>query len=74
MTVTMVVQTRLNPVPPDPVQAQVMKYMPFVFSIFFFFFPAGLVLYWLVNNILSILQQWQIQRMFNRDKPAHAKR
>ena len=41
---------------------------------FFFFFPAGLVLYWLVNNILSILQQWQIQRMFNRDKPAHAKR
>jgi len=74
MTLTMVIQTRLNPVPPDPVQAQVMKFMPFVFSIFFFFFPAGLVLYWLVNNILSILQQWQIQRMFNRDKPAHAKR
>ncbi len=74
MTVTMVIQTRLNPVPPDPVQAQVMKYMPFVFSIFFFFFPAGLVLYWLINNILSILQQWQIQRMFDRDKPAHAKR
>jgi YidC/Oxa1 family membrane protein insertase len=74
MTVTMVVQTKLNPVPPDPVQAQVMKYMPYVFSIFFFFFPAGLVLYWLVNNILSILQQWQIQRMFDRDKPAHAKR
>ena len=43
-------------------------------SIFFFFFPAGLVLYWLINNILSILQQWQIQRMFDRDKPAHAKR
>ena len=74
MTATMVLQTRLNPVPPDPVQAQVMKYMPYVFSIFFFFFPAGLVLYWLVNNILSILQQWQIQRMFDRDKPAHAKR
>jgi YidC/Oxa1 family membrane protein insertase len=74
MAATMVLQTRLNPVPPDPVQAQVMKYMPFVFSIFFFFFPAGLVLYWLVNNILSILQQWQIQRMFDRDKPAHAKR
>jgi YidC/Oxa1 family membrane protein insertase len=74
MTVTMVLQTRLNPVPPDPVQAQVMKYMPFVFSIFFFFFPAGLVLYWLVNNILSILQQWQIQRMFDRDKPARGKR
>jgi len=74
MTGTMVLQTRMNPVPPDPVQAQVMKYMPFVFSIFFFFFPAGLVLYWLVNNILSIAQQWQIQRMFDRDKPAHAKR
>jgi YidC/Oxa1 family membrane protein insertase len=74
MTITMVVQTKLNPVPPDPVQAQVMKFMPFVFSIFFFFFPAGLVLYWLVNNILSILQQWQIQRMFDRDKPAHGKR
>jgi YidC/Oxa1 family membrane protein insertase len=74
MTITMVIQTRLNPVPPDPVQAKVMQFMPFVFSIFFFFFPAGLVLYWLVNNILSILQQWQIQRMFNRDKPAHAKR
>jgi YidC/Oxa1 family membrane protein insertase len=64
----------MNPTPPDPVQAKVMQFMPFVFSIFFFFFPAGLVLYWLVNNILSILQQWQIQRMFERDKPAHAKR
>jgi YidC/Oxa1 family membrane protein insertase len=74
MTVTMVLQTRMNPVPPDPVQAKVMQFMPYVFSIFFFFFPAGLVLYWLVNNILSITQQWQIQRMFNRDKPAHAKR
>jgi YidC/Oxa1 family membrane protein insertase len=74
MALTMIIQTRLNPVPPDPVQAKVMQIMPFVFSIFFFFFPAGLVLYWLVNNILSILQQWQIQRMFEREKPAHAKR
>jgi len=74
MTGTMILQTKMNPVPPDPVQAQVMKFMPYVFSIFFFFFPAGLVLYWLVNNILSIAQQWQIQRMFNRDKPAHGKR
>ena len=74
MTATMVLQTKMNPVPPDPVQAQVMKFMPYVFSIFFFFFPAGLVLYWLVNNVLSIAQQWQIQRMFERDKPAHAKR
>jgi YidC/Oxa1 family membrane protein insertase len=74
MTISMVIQTRMNPKPPDPVQAKVMTFMPFVFSVFFFFFPAGLVLYWLVNNILSILQQWQIQRMFARDKPAHGKR
>jgi len=74
MTCTMILQTKMNPVPPDPVQARVMQFMPYVFSIFFFFFPAGLVLYWLVNNILSIAQQWQIQRMFERDKPAHAKR
>jgi YidC/Oxa1 family membrane protein insertase len=74
MAITMVLQTKLNPVPPDPVQAKIMKFMPYVFSIFFFFFPAGLVLYWLVNNILSILQQWQIARMFERNKPAHAKR
>ncbi|MFN2645865.1 MAG: membrane protein insertase YidC [Burkholderiales bacterium] len=74
MTATMVLQTRMNPTPPDPVQAKVMQFMPYFFSIFFFFFPAGLVLYWLVNNLLSIGQQWQIQRMFQRDKPAHAKR
>jgi YidC/Oxa1 family membrane protein insertase len=74
MTATMVLQTRMNPVPPDPVQAKVMQFMPYVFSVFFFFFPAGLVLYWLVNNILSIAQQWQIQRMFDRDKTAHARR
>src|SRR6266513_1080981 len=74
MTITMVLQTRMNPVPPEPVQAKVMKFMPVVFSIFFFFFSAGLVVCWLVNNILSILQQWQIQRMFDRDKPAHGKR
>jgi len=74
MAASMVVQTKLNPVPPDPVQAKVMMFMPYVFSIFFFFFPAGLVLYWLVNNLLSIGQQWQIQRMFERGKPAHAKR
>jgi YidC/Oxa1 family membrane protein insertase len=75
MAITMVLQSKMNPVPPDPVQAKVMQFMPYVFSIFFFFFPAGLVLYWLVNNILSILQQWQIQRMFERGKAAaHGKR
>jgi YidC/Oxa1 family membrane protein insertase len=63
MGLTMILQTSLNPVPPDPVQAKVMKFMPYIFSIFFFFFPAGLVLYWLVNNVLSIAQQWSINRM-----------
>jgi len=67
MAVTMWGQTLLNPEPPDPVQARVMKIMPIVFSIFFFFCPAGLVLYWLVNNVLSIAQQWQITRMLQRE-------
>ena len=62
MGLTMILQTYLNPTPPDPVQAKVMKIMPVVFSVFFFFFPAGLVLYWLVNNVLSIAQQWSINR------------
>ncbi len=74
MGITMIIQTSLNPTPPDPVQAKVMKIMPVVFSVFFFFFPAGLVLYWLVNNILSIAQQWQITRAIERSKPAHAPR
>ena len=62
MGITMIIQTRLNPTPPDPIQAKVMMIMPVVFSVFFFFFPAGLVLYWLVNNVLSIAQQWNINR------------
>jgi len=74
MGATMIIQTWLNPTPPDPVQAKVMKIMPVAFSVFFFFFPAGLVLYWLVNNILSIAQQWQITRTIERSKSAHATR
>ena len=70
MAVSMFVQTKLNPTPPDPIQAKVMLYMPIVFSVMFFFFPAGLVLYWVVNNLLSIAQQWQINQMFGRK---HAK-
>ncbi|MCL4167903.1 UNVERIFIED_CONTAM: hypothetical protein GTU68_027356, partial [Idotea baltica] len=62
MGATMIFQTYLNPAPADPIQAKVMKIMPVVFSVFFFFFPAGLVLYWLVNNILSIAQQWYINK------------
>jgi YidC/Oxa1 family membrane protein insertase len=73
---SMIVQTKMSPTPPDPVQAKVMMIMPFAFGVMFFFFPAGLVLYWLVNNILSIAQQWQITRMIEggKDKPAAAKR
>jgi len=63
MVVTMLIQTKLNPTPPDPIQAKVMMFMPFAFGAMFFFFPAGLVLYWVVNNVLSIAQQWQITRM-----------
>ena len=68
MTISMFIQTKMNPTPPDPVQAKVMMIMPFVFSVFFFFFPAGLVLYWVVNNVLSIAQQWQITRMIEGKK------
>ena len=60
MTLTTVLQTALNPVPPDPMQAKLMWFMPLAFSVMFFFFPAGLVLYWITNNILSIAQQWVI--------------
>ncbi|MGA2549455.1 MAG: membrane protein insertase YidC [Burkholderiaceae bacterium] len=63
MMVSMFVQYKLNPAPPDPVQAKMMMIMPLVFGVTFFFFPAGLVLYWVVNNLLSIAQQWQISRM-----------
>ncbi len=67
MGATMIIQTYLNPAPTDPIQAKVMKIMPIVFSIFFFFFPAGLVLYWLVNNILSIWQQWYINKSIHAE-------
>jgi YidC/Oxa1 family membrane protein insertase len=72
MMASMVLQTKMNPTPPDPVQAKVMMVMPFVFGVMFFFFPSGLVLYWLVNNILSIAQQWQITRMIEGQKAATA--
>ncbi|MFL1386884.1 membrane protein insertase YidC [Pseudomonas tritici] len=62
MGATMFIQQRLNPTPPDPMQAKVMKMMPIIFTFFFLWFPAGLVLYWVVNNVLSISQQWYITR------------
>jgi YidC/Oxa1 family membrane protein insertase len=69
MAISMFVQTRLNPTPPDPLQAKIMLWMPIIFSVMFFFFPAGLVLYWVVNNILSIAQQWQINQMIIKRPP-----
>ncbi len=69
MGVSMLVQMKLNPTPPDPIQAKVMMAMPIVFTFMFLWFPSGLVLYWVVNNILSIAQQWQITRMIESAKP-----
>jgi YidC/Oxa1 family membrane protein insertase len=64
MGASMFIQTKLQPAPPDPIQAKVMTIMPLVFSIMFFFFPSGLVLYWTMQNILTIGQQWYINKTF----------
>jgi YidC/Oxa1 family membrane protein insertase len=69
MMATMWIQFKLNPTPPDPIQAKVMAAMPFIFGIMFFMFPAGLVLYWLVNNVLSIAQQWYVTKQIAKAKP-----
>ena len=70
MGATMLIQQRLNPAPPDPMQAKIMMFLPILFTSLFWNFPAGLVLYWIVNNSLSILQQWYITRKYSEDKPA----
>lgn len=70
MTISMYVQSLLSPPPPDPMQAKIMKIMPLAFSVMFFMFPAGLVLYWVVNNTLSILQQWIITRQIESGEKA----
>lgn len=67
MGCTMFVQQKLNPTPPDPMQAKIMKFLPIVFTGFFLFFPAGLVLYWVVNNCLSITQQYIITRGIEKE-------
>jgi YidC/Oxa1 family membrane protein insertase len=64
----------LNPQPADPVQAKVMLFMPIMFSVFFLFFPSGLVLYWVVQNLIGIAQQWYINRTIEREAKAKAKR
>ena len=68
MGASMFIQTKMNPAPPDPVQAKVMLILPLVFSVMFFFFPAGLVLYWTMQNILGIAQQWYINKTFSAEK------
>lgn len=67
MGASMFVQQLLNPTPPDPMQAKIMKMLPIIFTFFFLWFPAGLVIYWVVNNVISILQQWIITRKIERD-------
>lgn len=67
MGVAMFVQQKLNPAPPDPVQAKVMTILPIMFTAFFAFFPSGLVLYWLTNSVLSVAQQWNINRKMHAD-------
>ncbi len=69
MGATMLIQQKLNPAPPDPMQAKVMMFLPVLFTGLFWNFPAGLVLYWIVNNTLSILQQWYITRKYSDEKP-----
>jgi YidC/Oxa1 family membrane protein insertase len=66
MGASMFVQSRLNPAPPDPMQAKIMTWMPVLFTVMFLWFPAGLVLYWTVNNLLSIAQQWHITRQIEK--------
>lgn len=68
MGISMFIQQKLNPPPMDPIQAKVMMLLPFIFTVFFAFFPSGLVLYWVVNNILSISQQWVITRKIEQVK------
>jgi len=71
MGASMLIQQKLNPAPPDPVQAKVMMFMPVVFTALFLSFPSGLVLYWFVNNVLSILQQWVITRKIEATSKGH---
>ena len=70
MGISMFIQMQLNPTPPDPMQARIMKIMPVMMTVFFLWFPSGLVLYWLVNNILSISQQWYITRQIEKGASA----
>ena len=73
MMATMFLQIKLNPTPTDPMQAKMMVIMPLVFGVMFFFFPAGLVLYWLTNNVLSIAQQWYVNKQIAQERAKRLK-
>ena len=70
MGAAMLFQQKLNPAPADPVQARVMQIMPIMFTGFFAFFPSGLVLYWVTNTLLSIAQQWKINKVVHAETVA----
>ena len=70
MGATMFIQQMLNPQPADPMQAKVFRIMPIIFTVFMLFFPSGLVLYWIVNNSITILQQWFINKNVAKNRPA----
>jgi YidC/Oxa1 family membrane protein insertase len=74
MGISMFLQQRLNPPPPDPMQAKVMMFMPVIFTALFLNFPAGLMLYWFMNNALSFLQQWYVMKSIDGAKPVHSKK
>jgi YidC/Oxa1 family membrane protein insertase len=71
MGVAMFGQFKLNPTPPDPVQAKVFAFMPVIMTVMFAWFPAGLVLYWLTNTLLSIAQQWKINKLVEAEEKKH---
>jgi YidC/Oxa1 family membrane protein insertase len=73
MGVAMFGQQKLNPAPTDPVQAKVMQVMPIMFTVFFAFFPSGLVLYWVTNTLLSIAQQWKVNKVVEAEAKAQKK-
>ena len=74
MGAAMFMQQKLNPAPADPVQAKVMQIMPIMFTVFFAFFPSGLVLYWVTNTLLSIAQQWKINKVVEQEAKAQKSR
>nr|MCH9744288.1 membrane protein insertase YidC [Gammaproteobacteria bacterium] len=74
MGISMFVQQKMNPPPPDPTQAKMMMFLPVIFTVFFLSFPAGLVLYWLTNNCVQTLHQWYVMKTFDPKKEQYKQR